>query len=69
MEKIVERSALSVDEGCTYLGIGRAHFYRLMDQGEIHSFHIGRRRLVLREHLDKFIRERLAEAGQRQEPE
>ena len=60
METGLERAALSVDEACIYIGIGRAHLYRLMDSGQISSFHIGRRRLVLREHLDHFLQERLA---------
>jgi excisionase family DNA binding protein len=63
MEKVMERAALSVDEGCIYIGIGRAHLYRLMDEGKIPSFHIGRRRLILREDLDRFLQERLAAAG------
>ena len=63
MEKVIERATLSVDGGYSYLGIGRAHFYWLMDRGDIPSFHIGRRRLVLREDLDKFLRKRKAEAG------
>jgi excisionase family DNA binding protein len=65
MEKAAERAALSVEEAFTYIGIGRAHFYRLMDQRTIPSFHIGRRRLVLREDLDRFLQERLKrESGQ-----
>jgi excisionase family DNA binding protein len=63
MGKVMERAAMSVEEAFTYIGIGRAQFYRLMDQGEIPSFHIGRRRLVLKENLDRFLRERLAAAG------
>lgn len=64
MEKagIFEKAALSVDEASHYLGIGRAFLYRLMDSGTIPSLSIGRRRLILREHLDRFLQERLAEA-------
>jgi len=57
----MERAALSVNEGCAYIGVGRAHFYRLMDTGDIPSFHIGRRRLILRKDLDDFLQERLAD--------
>jgi excisionase family DNA binding protein len=63
MEKLMERAALSIDEAYTYLGIGRAHLYRMMEEGLLPSFHIGRRRLILREDLDKFLRDRKAEAG------
>ena len=63
MVVVNEKAALSVDQACTYLSTSRPTLYRLMDGGEIPSFHIGRRRLVLREHLDRYIRERLAAAG------
>ena len=63
MQKLIERAALSVDESCGYIGIGRAHLYRLMDERVIPSLHIGRRRLILREDLDKFLQERKAETG------
>ena len=63
MEKVIERAALSVDEAFNYIGIGRVHLYRLMDEGAIPSFHIGRRRLILREDLDQFLQARKAEAG------
>lgn len=61
--KAAMSAAMSIDEAFRYIGIGRAHFYRLMDHGDIPSFHIGRRRLVLREHLDRYLQERLADAG------
>ena len=62
MESANEKAAFSVEEACHYLNISRPSLYRLMDQGRIPSFHIMRRRLLLREHLDRFLRERLAEA-------
>ena len=55
-------AALSVDGACAYVGVSRPTLYRLMDQRTIPSFHIGRRRLLLKAHLDTFLRERLAEA-------
>lgn len=63
MEIITEKAAFGVDASCTYLEISRPTFYRLMDSGAIRNFHIGRRRMVLREDLDKFLQERVAEAG------
>ena len=61
MFSITEKSALSVTEAHCYLGIARAQLYRLMGSGELPSLHIGRRRLVLREDLDAFLRARRAE--------
>lgn len=63
MQKGIERAALSVDESCAYIGVGRAHLYRLMDLLELPSIHIGRRRLVLKEDLDKFLQDRKAAEG------
>ncbi len=60
MEATTSKAALSIDEACQYLSIGRAHLYRLMDQGQIGgSLHIGRRRLLLKAHLDKYLEARL----------
>ena len=58
-----QQAALSVDEAFRYVGISRALLYRLMDSRAIPSFHIGRRRLILREHLDAFLKTQLAAAG------
>ena len=63
MESNQERAAFSIEESCCYLNVSRPTLYRLMDQGIIPSFHILRRRLVLRADLDRFIQERLAEEG------
>ena len=52
-----DKAALSLQEACTYIGTSRPTIYRLMDQGFIPSFHIGRRRLVLKEDLDRFLQE------------
>lgn len=59
-----DRAALSVDEAAHYLGVARATLYRLMDTA-IPSFHIGRRRLILRSHLDRYLQECLSEEGTR----
>ena len=59
----LDRAALGVEASCGYLAISRPTMYRLLDAGAIRSFHIGRRRLILREDLDKFVQERLVEAG------
>ena len=57
-----EKAAFSVEEGCNYIGTSRPTFYRLMDLGEIPSFHIGRRRLVLKKDLDRFLQHRIEAA-------
>ena len=63
MEVLVERAALRIDEAARYIGIGRASLYRLMDSGAIRSFHVGKRRLVLRSELDRFIALRVEAEG------
>ena len=64
MDNISNRAALSVEAACEYVGISRPTIYRLMDRGAIPSLHIGRRRLILKQHLDAYLQERLeAEAG------
>jgi excisionase family DNA binding protein len=57
-----DKGAMGVEGACRYLDVSRPTLYRLMDTGAVPSFHIGRRRLILREHLDRFLHERLAEA-------
>ena len=56
------------EEVMAELRIGRAKLWRLFASGEIFSFKVGRRRLVMREDLRRFIeaeRERqLAKRGQ-----
>ena len=59
-----ERAALSLEEAYGYLGVARATLYRLLDSGSLKSFHIGRRRLVLKSELDRFIAQQVeAEDG------
>ena len=57
-----EKAAFSLDASCAYLDVSKPTLYRLMDSGEIRNFHIGRRRMILREHLDRFLQDRLAES-------
>ena len=38
--------AYRVDDFCRLIGIGRTHFYRLIDRGEINTIMLGGRRLV-----------------------
>jgi excisionase family DNA binding protein len=63
MEKpAVEKKGLSIQEACFYLGnISRPTLYRLMGKGEIRSYHIGSRRLLLKSDLDAFLALRVGE--------
>jgi excisionase family DNA binding protein len=64
METITERAALGIGEACRYVGISRAGLYRLLGQdGGIRSITIGRRRLILKSDLDKYLLERLEAAA------
>ena len=64
MEGTMQRASFRVEEAAQYLGIGRASLYRLLDSGDLQSFHIGRRRLVLKSELYRFIQVQLeAEDG------
>ncbi|MGA2970172.1 MAG: helix-turn-helix domain-containing protein [Acidimicrobiales bacterium] len=56
----VGRSAallISVEDAASILGIGRTLTFELILQGKISSVKIGRRRLVVRQELDEFVRE------------
>jgi len=58
------KAAFSIVESYRYLGIGRAHLYRLLGQdGGIRSFNFGRRRLILKEDLDLYLQGRLEAAA------
>ena len=59
IQTTVEKMGLSVEEAAVYIGIKRATLYRLMSGGTIRSFHVGRRRIIPREELDRFIRDEM----------
>jgi excisionase family DNA binding protein len=52
----VERLLFTVEQCAEALGIGRTNAYELVLKGEISSVKVGRRRLVPRWALEKFIR-------------
>jgi excisionase family DNA binding protein len=56
-----ERLMLTVAQSAELLGLGRTTTYELVMRGTIESVHVGRRRLIPRRALDRFI-ERLLEA-------
>jgi excisionase family DNA binding protein len=47
--------AYSVDDGAERLGVGATTFEDLIASGQIKTFKVGRRRLVSRQALEKFI--------------
>ena len=65
MTNVTEAAALNIEESGVYLGgIARSQVYRILDRGELQSFHIGTRRLILRSELDAFIQRQMeAENG------
>jgi excisionase family DNA binding protein len=48
---------ISVEHAASILGIGRTLTFELIMQGKVSSVKIGRRRLVVRQELDEFVRE------------
>lgn len=56
------RLAYRVDEAAVLLGISRTFIYRLIEKGDLKSFKLGRRRLVLKSDLDEFATSHAAEA-------
>lgn len=51
----IQQPLLSVQDACTYLGIGKTTIYRFIDSGQLRTVKFGRRRLVPVEALDEFI--------------
>ena len=49
------KGLLSLEEAAAYLSIGRTKFLEMVYSNEIASIPIGRRRLVARAELDRFI--------------
>ena len=50
------RRALTFDEACEYLGrLSRPSLYKLISEGEINSYKIGRKRYVLKDECDRFL--------------
>ncbi len=49
------REVLSPDDLAAYLGCGRTHAYKLLADGSIKSFKIGRLRRVLRSDVSRYF--------------
>ena len=54
------RRGYTVAEACEYLATSRQTLYRLIDHGSLDSYHIGTRRYVTRDAMDRLIDERVA---------
>lgn len=48
---------LNVEEAARLLGVGRTTLFALIDQGRIQTVRLGRRRLVVRAGLERFVEE------------
>lgn len=56
--------ALGIDEAARVIGVARSMMYEIVARGEIESFKLGRRRLILTKALDAYIN-RVAKEGAR----
>lgn len=55
MPKQTLSSVLTVAEACEALRVSRTTFYRLLRAGKLKSIHLGRRRLVRPEELERLL--------------
>jgi excisionase family DNA binding protein len=51
----VQREALSVAEACVAAGLGRTKLYEAISKGDLIARRYGRRRIILREDLTRFL--------------
>lgn len=58
----IQPIALTIADAVAYSGLSRSRLYGLMQTGELPSFHVGGRRMILREALDAFFAQ-LSEAA------
>ena len=66
--KVVDSLLWTINDTCKALNLGRSAVYELLRQGRIESIHIGRRRLVPREAVERFVSsERAAQAEEHPE--
>ena len=56
--------ALGIDDAAVAIGVARSALYAIVARGEIESFKLGRRRLILAKNLDAYIN-RVAKEGAR----
>ena len=56
MEEAKKR-AYKVTEACEYMGCSRQTLYRAIGRGEIDAYHLGTRRYITKESMDRLINE------------
>lgn len=57
ISELEPQGAARIDESLKFLGLrGNAAIYKLMKSGELKSFHIGRRRMILWSELQSFLK-------------
>lgn len=52
---VQERAGFTVDDACRYTSIGRSRLYDFMNAGQLRFKQLGKRRILLREDLDRLI--------------
>lgn len=61
MSDSLQKAALSVPEACHIAGIKNDRLYAEINSGRLASLKVGKRRLIRREALDRWLAEREAE--------
>ena len=60
-----EPALLSVEQSARYLGVGRTQVFVLLREGRLRSVKVGRRRLIPRSELDRYITEEVEREQER----
>jgi excisionase family DNA binding protein len=55
LQAAINPLSVSVEDGARMIGVARSMFYELLARGEVESFKVGRRRLVLVKNLEAYI--------------
>lgn len=55
MQKPVTPISVGVEEAARLIGIARSMLYEMLARGEIQSFKVGRRRLILMKELERHV--------------
>lgn len=60
-ENALNPLSVGVENGARMIGVARSMFYEILARGELKSFKLGRRRLVLVKDIDAFINRKARE--------
>lgn len=63
MKQLETKKAYSVDDVVHISSIGRTTIFRLLKEGRLESIHIGSRRLILADSLDRLLKGEKAGGG------